>query len=56
MEETNGDEERREKKKGRGKPGRPSKAKLLGRERSWIIGGGRSIDEFFKKKKGRGSR
>lgn len=56
MEETNGGEERREEKKGRGKPGRPSKAKLLERERSWIIGSRRSIDEFFKKMRGRGSR
>lgn len=52
MEEKIG-EEGREKKVGKGKQGRPSKAKLLRRERSWSIGNGKNIKEFFKRKKER---
>lgn len=40
-------------KKGKGKSGRSSKAELLGRERSWSVESGRSIDEFFLREKGR---
>lgn len=40
-----------ERKRGGRKAGRPSKAELFGRERSWSVGSGKSIDKFFKKKR-----
>lgn len=51
MEEKNVGEEGRGEKEESGKPGRPSKAELLGRERSWSVGSGRGIDEFRKRKR-----
>lgn len=51
MEKKNGDEKWGGEKKGREKTGRSSKAELLGRERSWSVESGKSIDEFFKRKR-----
>lgn len=54
MDKKRGSDEGEEKKEeeGKGKTGRPSKVESLERERSWNIGTGRNIEEFFERKRG----